>query len=329
MRKQNLIDQTLDHQLQTYEIFNGPGGGELMALLLNRHQWMGLNPRPMQELARFQADEIATAPSYCVTSDMEMLVESGVQHLDEEGICPVLRFKELPTRSGFVILESAFPMPTTTRDLAVTPVRGFWWQASDVYVPGDEQTRRLGLMSGTLVEARHAMGDLPHGWPADRLLPFDVTGWTANYEWEVVDHDTYFDLHTRGDSDFAGKVHPSGAQWRRWLYAFWSLCNQRIGHGRASRHARRRFMRVIPAPAPNFGDVRIITLRRYTMGDTGMGEPTYTKEWSHRWVVNGHWRWQPHGPGRKERKLIWIPPFIKGPDNKPLIVRDDVRVVRR
>jgi len=31
-----------------------------------------------------------------------------------------------------------------------------------------------------------------------------------------------------------------------------------------------------------------------------------------KWVVRGHWRNQPHGKESKERKLIWIQPFVKG-----------------
>jgi len=33
-----------------------------------------------------------------------------------------------------------------------------------------------------------------------------------------------------------------------------------------------------------------------------------------RFVVRGHWRNQPHGEGRQERKRIWIQPFWKGPE---------------
>jgi hypothetical protein len=37
------------------------------------------------------------------------------------------------------------------------------------------------------------------------------------------------------------------------------------------------------------------------------------------WLVRGHWRNQPIGEGRKERKLIWIKPFRKGDDMAELI----------
>lgn len=43
-------------------------------------------------------------------------------------------------------------------------------------------------------------------------------------------------------------------------------------------------------------------------------------------MVRGHWRQQPHGPGGRERKLLWIRPHYKGPDlaaviNKPYLVK--------
>ena len=45
-----------------------------------------------------------------------------------------------------------------------------------------------------------------------------------------------------------------------------------------------------------------------------------------RFMVRGHWRQQPHGPGGRERKLLWIRPHYKGPDlaaviNKPYLVK--------
>jgi len=40
----------------------------------------------------------------------------------------------------------------------------------------------------------------------------------------------------------------------------------------------------------------------------------------HRFMVTGHYRNQPHGPGRQERKRIWIMPFMKGPEDGAKIV---------
>lgn len=44
----------------------------------------------------------------------------------------------------------------------------------------------------------------------------------------------------------------------------------------------------------------------------------YGRVYTHRWVVRGHWRNQPHGPNRSQRAVRWIPSYIKGPAGKPL-----------
>ncbi len=69
--------------------------------------------------------------------------------------------------------------------------------------------------------------------------------------------------------------------------------------------------------------VRVVKLRRIThlhKGAPGMSPV----EWSHRWIVSGHWTKQPHGPGKSLRRLQWIHPYIKGPEDKPLAVKETV-----
>lgn len=41
-------------------------------------------------------------------------------------------------------------------------------------------------------------------------------------------------------------------------------------------------------------------------------------EWNCRWMVRGHWRQQPIGSMRKDKRSVWINPYIKGPDDKPM-----------
>lgn len=38
-----------------------------------------------------------------------------------------------------------------------------------------------------------------------------------------------------------------------------------------------------------------------------------------RWVVRGHWRSQPYGPGREYRRPTWIGEHVKGPEGAPLL----------
>lgn len=55
-----------------------------------------------------------------------------------------------------------------------------------------------------------------------------------------------------------------------------------------------------------------------------------SREYSHRWIVRGHMRNQPIGPrnaeGGQERMRVWIAPYVKGPEDKPLVLKDRVQL---
>lgn len=53
------------------------------------------------------------------------------------------------------------------------------------------------------------------------------------------------------------------------------------------------------------------------------------REYSHRFIVRGFWRNQVYGPNRGLRKRIWVPPYIKGPADKPLITKTGILTLRR
>lgn len=112
-------------------------------------------------------------------------------------------------------------------------------------------------------------------------------------------------------------THPQNVQ--RPVQAMWRLMQQTIATRNATdptRPVRRRMER---ASFPE-RKITVIRLRRPTAPAAEPGERSV--EWSHRWLVSGHWRWQPYKDGIKRQ--IWISPYVKGPDDKPL----DVRKVR-
>jgi len=47
-------------------------------------------------------------------------------------------------------------------------------------------------------------------------------------------------------------------------------------------------------------------------------------EWQRRWMVRGHWRLQPYGPKHSLRRMRWIDPYVKGPEDKPFDARPTV-----
>ena len=80
-----------------------------------------------------------------------------------------------------------------------------------------------------------------------------------------------------------------------------------------SRAERRRVDRELPS-------LRIIDLASGAATESRGGSVA----WTHRWMVHGHWRDQPCGPGRTSRRVIWIDDYIKGPADKPLDVRPTI-----
>lgn len=75
--------------------------------------------------------------------------------------------------------------------------------------------------------------------------------------------------------------------------------------------------------------VKMLILRENLHRPGEKAEPSEkTREYTHRWIVRGFWREQPYGKGHALRRRQWIPPFVKGPADKPLIRKETVRILR-
>lgn len=81
-------------------------------------------------------------------------------------------------------------------------------------------------------------------------------------------------------------------------------------YGKLDRHAERRLTR-----ASMEASVRVVHLRSKSYVKTSADEEKHQVDWAWQWAVRGHWRDQPTKEGIK---LIWIHPYIKGPEDKPL-----------
>ena len=139
----------------------------------------------------------------------------------------------------------------------------------------------------------------------------------------------------------------------RYVMALWMLLNQTVTsvtEEEADRAGRRRAARMeIPSR------VTVIQLRR---SESAVGrEPGESLvQWTHRWLVRRHWRWQPRGPltadhvhalapavaedGHMVRRCvvpgcekhevrISIAAHVRGPADKPLVVTDKVYSLER
>jgi hypothetical protein len=141
--------------------------------------------------------------------------------------------------------------------------------------------------------------------PIPPIIPLHLTPW-------------YFNMTFEGNEvDQAGMA--SGAEWWwRIIQTAFRLMQQRIstkGLAPISRHARREATKIGMRPDP---EVVVVRLRRES---ESAAEPTgESANYSHRFIVGGHWRNQWYATEEIHRQ-IWISPYVKGPKDRPLIVR--------
>lgn len=110
--------------------------------------------------------------------------------------------------------------------------------------------------------------------------------------------------------------------WRK-AWAFILLVNQKLVRHmaeRPSRAARRR------SGLPPDETVIVVTLRRLKRQDEDEGQGDI--EYSHRWLVQGHWRNQWY-PSEQRHVPKFIATYVKGPEDKPLVIKDRIFRVSR
>jgi hypothetical protein len=113
--------------------------------------------------------------------------------------------------------------------------------------------------------------------------------------------------------------------WASLVFAAFRLATQAgLADTREERTARPERRRTQRAGLPE-RDVHTVRLR-HSDRDGSHGQAGGGREYRHRWVVRGHWRNQPWGPGRSLRRPVWVLPHVKGPDGAPLLGAERVNV---
>ncbi|SIF35524.1 hypothetical protein [Mycobacteroides abscessus] len=132
--------------------------------------------------------------------------------------------------------------------------------------------------------------------------------WVSNMQWDRLPHGSTLGTVAAALRMFSDPQARDDA-----------ACVQSTGTVQVMKPAKAKRARVSPNR-----DVHVIDVRpRITAASSGGGR---TVEHDHRWVVRGHWRNQPCGPGRTLRRRIWIQSHVAGPADAPL--RRDPTVYR-
>jgi hypothetical protein len=102
----------------------------------------------------------------------------------------------------------------------------------------------------------------------------------------------------------------------RFLYAFWRLCRQKIAVAEPAevRHSAR----VAAQKAGVTPDVRVVQLRSAPTRGDGTPASAGGRDWQHRWPVRIH-KVRQWYPSEQRHHIHLRGPYIKGPEDKPLI----------
>jgi len=116
---------------------------------------------------------------------------------------------------------------------------------------------------------------------------------------------------------------------KRLIYTYFLIMSQTLTAKTPERGDRAQKRRQERENLPS--EVLVIQFRktRYTSAEGGEERNV---NWSHRWIVGGHWRWQPYkdpASGGEIKKRIWISPYVMGPDDKPLKTKERVYVLSK
>ena len=329
----------LFHQWQPYRAFH------VLARQSERSQ------RFTDSWARMEAYTLTEASLWWVGEDMvDLLLAAAAGVPDDVRAIDV----DPPARSGLLVFEKPWRLDIEwgdeDGDSATLEITALTWHRMKFSIAGGGAVAGIAVAAYTRLDIRESddgalvnigledtcipvglhealhdsfdAGWLPGDWGlrADATgplwVPFGVSIWEADKPLTWV----------------APEVHPANAE--RWVATsrvFAAFCSLIAQEGIAqtekrppNRQAVRRQVRAGVAP-PAASDLRIIRLRPVHRTDSAPADGQAHREWSHRWIVNGHWRWAAVGKGRAERRLTYVRPHVKGPDDKPLVVKQEVR----
>jgi len=236
--------------------------------------------------------------TYLVNTDMTAVAKAAGAVMPTE----TLLADDLPSRAGFMLYDSP---------IDESGIVGVCWLRQDTF----------SAWGGPESETRDAVNIYPLRWGDDHwrrktgcsLMPSAAQRPSADMR-----HASY--LWAIGDAPMYDDAGVSGV-----LRATWRLMQQTITVSKrqeADSRADRRAMRKLGLPPE---EITVVELRRREIDHDSDDEAgAASVDWTHRWLVDGHWRNQ-WLPSRSTHRLQWISGYVKGPADKPLVVKERVK----
>jgi hypothetical protein len=252
------------------------------------------------QLFSLEEDTLLYAPPYYVSGEMCEVIDAAAATFETEPLLDT----DLLSPSGFAYFARPFVMPD--RYEVMTHLGGFsWWPLATQHRETNEvQERGIAL---TLYAAPDAVAW--EKWPAGQHLPDRIP--IHHTPW-------WYEMTFEGNEIDEAGARTGVEQWWKVLQTTLRLMQQRITvrHPlRPDRASRRRGARL------GFPEREVVVVKLRREATPPGEEPLHgDANYSHRFIVSGHWRNQWY-PASNVHRQIWISPYVKGPEDQPLVVR--------
>lgn len=289
-------------------------------------------PYSMGPVVQSIRSTLKLAETFYLDAKMMPLIESTYQEMSEGPLC----VEDLPTKHGFLWIPAGLSVTdirgTLTRIHALT-----WGKIgnnmavvyyTDKYDMLDEANRQMMSESPEAYEASYRLSpvhlgiygfgeEMPTQVVVENKPPFDYPFNTVRLE------DGYLEL----EGWDLGEQHKAPDIPFQYTVAILRLMQETIVSV-SDEEVSRNFRRKLERENRPERKVSVIALRKVYSRHHGEHREI---EWSHRWVVRGHYRKQPckDEDGNWSTKTIYIRPYLKGPEDAPLLVREHVYSLKR
>lgn len=293
--------------------------------------------------SRAQAEtSLRSSECYVISPGMHAVAVSAAETLTSADIFTWSE-ADLPAPQGLVFLP--YPQVVTLEGQAPKDLRAISWYVDEVTIPNVGRRRAVNVTSWSDAEGPVQVADFnamrrmaaASGHPFPRLvrdskaflvLDSDATeterelgarnGAALRHALDTAEGSTGEIGEFTGDS----VTDPAGDFEKRYLFAFMRLAAQEIAVVDTKDLRQRRHV----DQTPDDEQIRVVTLRSFS--NTSTNDETPTRAHRHRWMVRMH-KVRQWYPSEGRHKVIWRGPYIKGPDDAPLLASERVNALVR
>lgn len=258
--------------------------------------------------ARHASLEIA--PLFVISPEMLQVVLAAARCLTREDIEHAHDVRE--QRRGFLLMPDTLKIATPFAESQVEIDALAWLPSRTAERHRDGSQVQPQSMVPTTRMMTFSRPSRPGGGSSNRLV-HDTEAWF--WVWKTDEGTWGEGLPSRSVEHVADDTvdDTQGIFLAQFLVAFWRLCDQQIAETTA--RASEPTSKQRAARRAHWPEVRVVALRRRKRR-TDTSE-TRTVDWRSRWVVQMHRRWQWY-PSEGRHRLIFVGPYIKGPEDRPL-----------